>query len=101
MKTHDICGHGSPDGNYQFLRAGGVALKNVLRSGLFVALLMGCKSAQAGPPPAPSAAPHASSEAPLSKSESAVAPEVNPPGDIPDSQAFVKYRSAAGGYELE
>ncbi len=33
--------------------------------------------------------------------ESAVAPEVNPPGDIPDTQAFVKYRSAAGGYELD
>ena len=32
--------------------------------------------------------------------ESAVAPEVNPPGDIPDTQAFVKYRSS-GGYELD
>ena len=33
--------------------------------------------------------------------ESAVAPEVNPPGDIPDTQAFVKYQSPAGGYELD
>jgi hypothetical protein len=28
--------------------------------------------------------------------ERPVAPEVNPPGDIPDSQVFVTYRSAAG-----
>ena len=33
--------------------------------------------------------------------ESAVAPEVNPPGDIPDTQQFIKYSSAAGGYELD
>jgi hypothetical protein len=30
-----------------------------------------------------------------------VAPEVNPPGDIPDSQAFVGYTNSAGGYRLE
>ena len=29
------------------------------------------------------------------------APEVHPLGDIPDSQAFVRYTSAAGGYSLE
>ena len=33
--------------------------------------------------------------------EQAVAAEKNPPGDIPDNQAFVTYRSAAGGYQLE
>ncbi|MDQ6718840.1 MAG: hypothetical protein M3Z17_10920 [Gemmatimonadota bacterium] len=33
--------------------------------------------------------------------ESAVAPEVNPPGDIPDTQQFVKYTSSAGGYQLD
>lgn len=33
--------------------------------------------------------------------EMAVAPEVNPPGDIPDTQAFVKFQSAAGGFQLE
>jgi hypothetical protein len=33
--------------------------------------------------------------------EQAVAPEKNPPGDIPDSQAFVRYRSEAGGYRFE
>ena len=30
--------------------------------------------------------------------ESPVAPESNPPGDIPDSTVFVPYRSAKGGY---
>ncbi len=40
-------------------------------------------------------------EAPLSSSETAVAPEVSPPGDIPDTQAFVKYTNTAGGYQLE
>jgi hypothetical protein len=33
--------------------------------------------------------------------EKPVAPEKNPPGDIPDTQAFVKYTSSTGGYELE
>lgn len=33
--------------------------------------------------------------------EKPVAPEVNPPGDIPDSQVFVKYASPQGGYELQ
>lgn len=33
--------------------------------------------------------------------EKPVTPEKNPPGDIPDSQAFVKYISPSGGYELQ
>jgi hypothetical protein len=33
--------------------------------------------------------------------EPTVAPETNPAGDIPDSQAFVKYASAQGNFELE
>jgi len=33
--------------------------------------------------------------------EKPVAPERNPPGDIPDSQVFVKYTSPRGGYELD
>jgi hypothetical protein len=40
-------------------------------------------------------------EAPIASTEAAVAPEVNPPGDIPDSQAFIKYSNTAGGYQLE
>lgn len=39
-------------------------------------------------------APHASVETPI-------APENNPPGDIPDTQAFVAFTSAAGGYKLD
>ncbi len=34
------------------------------------------------------------------QAEKAVAPEKNPPGDIPDTQVFVTYRSTAG-YELK
>jgi len=34
-------------------------------------------------------------------SESPTAPEKNPPGDIPDTQAFVTYTSQSGGYQLE
>lgn len=33
--------------------------------------------------------------------EKPVAPEKNPPGDIPDSQVFVKYASQQGGYEVD
>jgi hypothetical protein len=40
-------------------------------------------------------------EAPISSTETAVAPEVNPPGDIPDSQAFIGYQNTVGGYQLE
>ena len=39
-------------------------------------------------------------EAAIKPSETAVAPEVNPPGDIPDSQQFVSYANSAGGYKL-
>jgi hypothetical protein len=42
-----------------------------------------------------------SSQLPVTSTESAVAPEVNPVGDIPDSQAFVVYDSQAGGYSLD
>ena len=40
-------------------------------------------------------------EAPIAAAENAVAPEVNPPGDIPDSQAFIKYANSAGSYQLD
>ena len=33
--------------------------------------------------------------------ENPVAPEKNPPGDIPDSQVFVNYTSIQGGYDIE
>lgn len=40
-------------------------------------------------------------ETPLTARENAVAPEVNPPGDIPDTQAFVTYSNGVGMYSLE
>jgi hypothetical protein len=40
-------------------------------------------------------------EAPIASAENAVAPEVNPPGDIPDSQAFINYTNSAGKYQLD
>jgi hypothetical protein len=33
--------------------------------------------------------------------EKPLAPEKNPPGDIPDNQVFVKYASSQGGYVIE
>lgn len=33
--------------------------------------------------------------------EKPIAAENNPPGDIPDNQAFITYNSASGGYKLE
>jgi hypothetical protein len=71
---------------------------------LLLILALACKGqqsstatqTQAANPPAT-----ASNQAPATTTESAVAPEVSPAGDIPDTQAFVKYRNAAGGYELD
>lgn len=39
--------------------------------------------------------------APIASTETAVAPEVNPPGDIPDTQAFVIFQNTTGGYQLQ
>lgn len=50
---------------------------------------------------AASTTPSAATEAPIAMTENAVAPEVNPPGDIPDSQAFISYTNTAGGYQLD
>lgn len=72
---------------------------------LLLVLALACKGNQPSSPAQPqrAATPPASTgtEAPITASESAVAPEVSPAGDIPDTQAFVKYHSAAGGYELD
>ena len=51
-------------------------------------------------PPSSTAAGSTMAQAPI-KPESALAPEVNPPGDIPDTQAFVSYASTAGGYSFD
>jgi|UPI0005857CE5 hypothetical protein len=44
---------------------------------------------------------NANSGSAIAANEPAVAPEKNPPGDIPDTQVFVNYRSTIGGYQLE
>jgi len=63
-------------------------------------LLAGCHKAAV--PLAPSSPPSAS--APTTSAtppEQPVAPEKNPPGDIPDSQVFITYTSPAGRYSVE
>lgn len=52
-----------------------------------------------GTPTAASAVAATPSAAPR-PTEAPIAPEVNPPGDIPDNQAFVTYTSQAGGYSI-
>jgi hypothetical protein len=37
----------------------------------------------------------------ISSVETPIRAEVNPPGDIPDTQAFIKYMNTSGGYQLE
>jgi hypothetical protein len=37
----------------------------------------------------------------ISSIETPIPAEVNPPGDIPDTQAFIKYMNTSGGYEIE
>lgn len=46
-------------------------------------------------------APASNADAALQPGDSALAPEVSPLGDIPDTQAFVKYSNTAAGYQLE
>lgn len=45
--------------------------------------------------------PAAGGPSTAASAEQAVAPEKNPPGDIPDNQAFIAYNSATGGYGLQ
>jgi hypothetical protein len=74
---------------------------------LVVATLLACKSSQpanttdsaATRLPTPQAT--AGGEAPIASKESAIAAEVNPPGDIPDTQAFVSYSSSSGNYSFD
>jgi hypothetical protein len=40
-------------------------------------------------------------ETAISSAETPIRAEVNPPGDIPDTQAFIKYMNNAGGYQVE
>src|SRR6266566_6271431 len=72
---------------------------------LFITLVVACKSRDSGTTAdtttASSTTTATSTETPISSTETAVASEVNPPGDIPDTQAFIKYTNTAGGYQLE
>ncbi|HSS09146.1 MAG TPA: hypothetical protein VLL25_04625 [Acidimicrobiales bacterium] len=73
----------------------------------------GCSSSAHGPAasaPASSAASAAASSptgqttcgsGPSTGSTSATGPEVNPPGDIPDNQAYVVYPASVGGYSIQ
>jgi hypothetical protein len=61
-------------------------------------------SASASPPSSTSDASASASPSPSaspSASEKPVAQEISPAGDIPDSQAFVNYISASGGYSFK
>jgi len=61
----------------------------------------GCAKTKVAPAPPPaSPARSVVSSTPVS-AEKPVAPEKNPPGDIPDTQVFITYTSTTGGYALE
>jgi hypothetical protein len=65
----------------------------------------GCGSAKPNTAPATHAPSGAGSAAntptAAGSNEAPVAPESNPPGDIPDNQAFVAYRSDPGGFQVK
>ena len=65
----------------------------------FVGSACSSKSATSSTPPPGPTSPSASARA--SKTEAPVAVESNPPGDIPDSQVYVGYNSAAGHFQVK
>ncbi len=76
-----------------------IGSKIALSVGLLgLALFVGCSSGRSG---APARTADVTSIPGAVAQASPVAPETNPPGDIPDSQAFVAYRSTAGGYSIQ
>jgi hypothetical protein len=74
------------------------------RLGLLVALLLatGCGGSSPRTAPAPASTPTVSAPTTHSAApqQSPVSAEQNPPGDIPDSVAFVPYASATGRYRF-
>jgi hypothetical protein len=74
----------------------GVQLASILSVVLLLGLVLlgGCSRATS--PTAPPTAPPAAS-----KREAPIAPEQNPPGDIPDSQVFVPYSPPGGGFKVK
>jgi hypothetical protein len=78
-------------------------------SGVFAGLVLGRSAPIVAAAPCAGAAATATSSTPATPAslptmaiptEAAIAPEVNPPGDIPDNQAFVTYTSTEGGYSV-
>ncbi len=72
--------------------------------------ILGCGKQAAAPANNPPAVTRPSPQAATSQArsqqapavtESPMKPEKNPVGDIPDSQVFIRYNSAPGGYSLE
>jgi hypothetical protein len=51
--------------------------------------------------PSPASSSSAPSETPTASTEKPLAPEKSPVGDIPDTQAFVDYKSSQGGYTFK
>jgi hypothetical protein len=68
---------------------------------IFVVIAVACTAKDSGTTDTTSTTASSSTETAIKPSETAIAPEVNPPGDIPDSQAFVKFSNTTGGYELQ
>ena len=72
---------------------------------LLIAAVLACTSKKEGTVASDtsiaSTASSSPTEQPIASTENAVAPEVNPPGDIPDTQAFVSYTNSSGGYKLD
>lgn len=72
----------------------------VITFGLCLAAAAACSSTSSpSPSPSPTNAAPTAASAP-SAAESAVAPESNPAGDIPDNLAFVRYANPTGGYSF-
>ena len=79
-----------------------------MRGNSIILLLMGAAACTTKQPASRSdsaaalaTSPAATANGAVPATESPVAPEVNPPGDIPDTQAFVPYSSASSGYSIE
>lgn len=80
-----------------------VASPPVALVALGMLLLGGCGGKSTTVPAPPVAAANQGQQTPIggAGTERPVAPEKNPPGDIPDNQVFVQFASLSGGYSLQ
>jgi hypothetical protein len=79
-------------------------MKRVLISLMLACLVAGCSgqtNSQSGASPTPVQISQATAAPVATSTEPPLPAESNPPGDISDTQAFVSYSSAAGGYSLD